>query len=205
MKKTRRSSFRKPKELIILICEGAKTEINYFQGLFDHNFQNREKYPLKIYQPNDYSPLGIVNQCVEEIQAAKRNKEAIGDISIWAVFDKDLHKNLPEAFQKAYSNNVKVIFSSICFEYWILLHYIKTTRPFINCDELVNFIKQRYDPSYLKRDDHFINLMDKIENAIQNNEWLVAQIKRANPSTQIYDLNPYTNVYEIVNYLLHLT
>ena len=142
MKKTRRSSFRKPKKLIILICEGAKTEINYFQGIFDNNLQNSENYSLKIYQPHDYSPLGIVNQCVVEIQSVKRNKETRADISIWAVFDKDLHKNLPEAFQKAQSNDIKVIFSSICFEYWILLHYFKITRPFINCDELVHFIKK---------------------------------------------------------------
>ncbi len=204
MRKTRKTNLRSPKKLIILICEGSKTEINYFQSIFNSNSQNLRFYSLKCYQPQDYSPLGIVNQCIFEIDNAKINKIKKSDFSVWAIFDRDNHSGLEMSFQKAKSKNIKIIYSSICFEYWILLHYSRTTRPFYNCNELINYIKTNYNSDFEKRNNLFIELEENIEVAILNGKWLVEQVMNVNPNSEIYELNPYTNAHELVEYLTNL-
>lgn len=48
---------------------------------------------------------------------------------VWAVFDKDQHPRCKEAFEEAdkaiNGKKVQIAFSSICFEYYILLHFTK--------------------------------------------------------------------------------
>jgi hypothetical protein len=203
MRRTRKSVLRKPKKLIIVVCEG-KTEINYFEGLFYSNPENRDFYSFKSYQPSDYSPLGIIKQCIFEIDNALTNKIKLSDISIWAIFDRDQHANLDTSFQKAKSRDIKIIFSSICFEYWILLHYARTTRPFHNCSEIITFIKSSYDNEYEKRNNHYNNLKDRINTAIENGNWLIEQVLKVNADKQIYEMNPYTNAHELASYLLEI-
>lgn len=101
--------------------------------------------------------------------------------------------------------NICVGFSSVCFEYWILLHYVRTTKPFSDCDELIDYIRDKYDPSYLKKNNHYNDLKSLINTAIENGKWLVGQMKTANPNKRIYEINPYTNVYELVEFILDIS
>lgn len=196
MQKTRKSNLRTPKKIIILVCEGSKTEINYFEGIFKSNPKNKEYFTFKAYQPTDYSPLGIVQQCISELDNAYLNNIKKSDLSVWAVFDKDQHAYIEKAFQKAKSKKIKIIFSSICFEYWVLLHYRRTTRPFKNCVELIHYLKTNFISEYDKGIDLYCTLRDKVEIAIRNSKWLVEQVTNVNINSEIFKLNPYTNAHE---------
>ncbi len=204
MRRRRKPRLRKPKKLLYIICEG-KTEVNYFSGLFNSKPSNREFYHSTIYQPKDHSPLGIVNEAIEEKMSAKTNKIPSSDLIIWGVFDKDCHNNLPEAFNKARNKRIEIAFSSISFEYWILLHYTTTTKAFHDCWELIKYIKRHYDQNYDKRNDHYNQLKEKTDDAIENGKWLRNQVVSSMSfSGSIFDESPYTDVHELVIVLISL-
>lgn len=128
------------------------------------------------------------------------------DIHVWAVFDRDGHANLKQAIQDAQANNIKVAFSSVCFEYFILLHHEKCTRPFENCSAVISYLKDKYDQDYLKKADHFDVLKNQFQTAIDNNHWLLTkhlQYEDTN-GTAIADRNPYTDVYQLLKFLTRL-
>lgn len=206
MRRTRKRLIRKPKKIIAILCEG-ETEINYFCGLFYSKLENDKYFVLKIYQPHDHSPYGIVTKCVEENKKMLKDKIKKSDISIWAVFDRNGHARIHDAFQKANSNGVNIIFSSKCFEYWILLHYKETTRPAHNCDEVIKDIVNHpdADDNFLKSDDHYEKLKEKIDDAIENNKKIINQMRSANLGKKIYELDPFTNAHELVEHIKDLT
>jgi hypothetical protein len=192
----------KPYKFIRIISEGEKTEPNYFRGIIKAKGIKGAKLP----KSKDNSPMGVVKTAKKEMLIAKRAKIPKEDIEVWAVFDKDGHAKLPEAIKMAKDNGINIAFSNICFEFWILLHFERCTKPFHNCDEIIKYIRKKYDKEYLKKDDHFARLQDKIENAIDNNDWLITkhwQFELQN-GTPIYDINPYTDVYKLVKLLMSL-
>jgi hypothetical protein len=205
MRKNRKSIRRKPKKIIKILCEGDKTEPIYFNGIFNNNPSNKKNYILSAYKPKDNSPKGIVKAAKEEKIKAIRDKISEKDFFIWAVFDRNGHEGISEAFDMADANEIKIIFSSICFEFWILLHYTRTSRPFTNCNELISYIKKHYDAEFEKRNDHYEHLKQKIHYAICNGEWLNQQLQNdLNAGSKVYELNPYTNANELVNFLSNL-
>jgi len=177
MRRVRKSAVRKPRKIITILCEGQKTEPLYFQGIFNSKPANREGYVLRVSKPRDNSPRGIVRSAKEEKLAAIRDKISTEDFFIWAVFDRNGHDGIPDAFDMADANDIKITFSSICFEFWILLHYFRTSRPFSDCDQLIHFIKEKYDSDYEKRNNHYEHLKARINNAIKNGKWLLKEVQ----------------------------
>lgn len=102
------------------------------------------------------------------------------DLVIWIV---DLDKIIEEErskkkegsnpkveFLKYYKNlerlkNVKIIISNPCLEYWLLLHYEYTAKPFKDCNE-ANQLLKKYLSDYDKSEKYFIknDLYKKIKN-----------------------------------------
>ncbi len=192
----------KARKFIRILCEGAKTEPNYFRGIIKVN----QIQGARIVKPKDNSPIGVVKAAKKEMEIAKKARIPKKDVEVWAVFDKDQHANLANAIKMAKDNDIKVAFSNICFEFWILLHFEKSTKPFRTCDEVIKYIRQNYDQEYSKKNDHFERLKDKIEFAIHNNHWLIEkhwkfELQNGKP---FYEINPYTNVYSLVEFLLEL-
>jgi len=202
VRKTRRSKKRLLKPIIIILCEGEKTEPSYFSGFF-RNTAHYKDYVFRPYQPTDHSPLGIVKAACEEKRRAIADKIEGKDIHVWAVFDRDGHDHIPEAFDMARANGIEIAFSNVCFEQWILLHYERTQKPFTNCDEIVSHIRSKHDHSYKKDDYCYDRLKENISTAIKNGEWLIQQvdfdISRGTPE---WNINPYTDVHKLVTFLL---
>jgi hypothetical protein len=95
--------------------------------------------------------------------------------SIWIIFDKDGHVNIPQTFEEAKDVNIYIIFSAICFEMWILLHFEKTSRFFQNCDEIVSYITKNKYLDYNKT-NYFNQLTDDQKGiACENPKWLRKQ------------------------------
>ena len=105
------------------------------------------------------------------------------DLVIWIVdLDKVLEeerskkkegKNPKEEFLKYYKDlarlkNVKVIVSNPCLEYWLLLHYEYTAKPFKDCSE-ANQLLKKHLKDYDKSEKYFVknDLYKKIKNIQQ--------------------------------------
>ena len=204
MRRTRRTKPRVLKPLIIVLCEGEKTEPSYLTGIFK-NTSHHKDYAFNAYQPTDHSPFGIVKAACEEKRQALRDKISVKDIHVWAVFDRDGHGQIPEAFNMAKdkANKIKVAFSNVCFEEWVLLHYEATQKSFAHCDELVSYLK-KYDSNYKKDDYCYKRLADKIQVALDNSSWLMQQVANdISRGTPLHEINPYTDVHKLVTFLLN--
>lgn len=147
-----------------------------------------------------------------------------GFVEAWAVFD---HDNIDirqrnKAFEHAESvDNLKIAFSSIAFEEWILAHFERNPKPFqkaqckergkaIDCGKvpdigcngdrcLAGYLrKQLYLPEYEKNDHTlFETLRPRFDTAQINAAWL-----RHLEDGPIYERNPYTDVDRLVSRLL---
>lgn len=128
----RREDVKASYEVVLVVCEGKKTEPRYFEGL-------RKAYLLSSANvtvvPSDEAggndPLGLVRYAIRKLDKASAELD-----HVYCVFDRDGHANYDEACQLArdsefgIANRLHVIPSWPCFELWVLLHYEYTTTPF---------------------------------------------------------------------------
>ena len=112
----------------LIVCEGTKTEPNYFKQAIDEiNKTIDDKYKFKI----DIKGLGkntvsLVNS-VDDVQKKLDvfNVLNVYYDKIFVVFDKDSFgdNNFDKAIKMCHRNNYIPIWSNQAFEYWFLLHF----------------------------------------------------------------------------------
>lgn len=67
--------------------------------------------------------------------------------------------------------------SNPCIEFWFLLHFIRTTKPFSNCESVEKEL-QRYIPNYSKNQQYLVQaniyklLKPNLLKAVENGEWI---------------------------------
>jgi hypothetical protein len=121
----RRPPFRDPRPVILVACEGERTEKEYLEG-FARACRN-QAMRVKIAREH-----GVPKSLVETAKGYKREAEAAarkqGDPylaydAVWCVFDVDEHPRIPDARQMARDNGIELAISNPCFELWLLLHF----------------------------------------------------------------------------------
>ncbi len=203
-RKTRRKlSFNKRG---LILCEG-ETEENYFQGLISQDKYRRKfsSVDVKIFKPKYHSPLGLVKYAKLKIKVAKQEKNAYD--FVWVIFDRDGHAKIPDAFEVARISNpeIKIAFTIPCFEYFVLLHFEKTTKPFIKCDSVISQIKKKWLPDYEKASNIFETLLPNKDIGISNSKWVIEQFSdEIDSGKRIYELSTYSNIHDLVEYLYEL-
>lgn len=197
MPKPRKKSNKRVKRRLYIVCEGKETEPNYFKSLIkDLDFRGA---PVEV-QVIDTEK----NTAKELIDEAKELKELDKDES-WAVFDKDGYTKHPEAFENARNSNVRIAFSAISFEYWILLHFKYTTKSFSKSEGVIQEIEsQGYINPFRKSDDIFSKTKDKIETAKTNARKLRQNLEQSDDLSKPYELGSFTNVDELIDALSEL-
>lgn len=128
MKRKRNSKDLSFKKNIHLFCEGD-TETCYFNMLK----QKYGTYNLTIRHLRKSQPQIKVKtmnlsglELLRKIQGIRKQSKIIGHAdSVYAVFDRDNHQKdeLRQCQKLAQKNDIKIIFSSSCFETWILMHF----------------------------------------------------------------------------------
>ncbi len=187
---------------LLILCEDKKSSLTYLDSFKKDEKLKRDlsAVSVEIYQPKDFSPIGLVKEAKRKKVKAKQERNPFHEI--WVVFDKDGHANIPQAVNMANDNGVKVAMSIACFEYWILLHFEKTTKAFSKCDDILSYIKKHHYPDYEKKVNCYILLKDKTHVAIQNGEWLEKQLQSdIDRGKHFYNLGAYTNLHQLVKKL----
>ena len=197
----RRAPTREPYDYVLIVCEGGKTEPNYFHGL-------RQAYRLSnanihIGNAGATDPLGIVTY------ANKRLMEDRFDRA-YCVFDRDGHANYQQALQfVAISDNGKAkrlfaVQSVPCFEIWILLHFGYSTAPYnpsggnSACDNVVRAVKKHFADYAKGHRTVYDRIAPQMAQAITH----AKQLDLHNHQTG--STNPYTRVHDLVVYLCNL-
>lgn len=194
-KKPKNKLVRKPKNFtpsprILIVCEGEKTEPDYFKFL-------RNKFRLNVADVEVRGDGGSSPKSVYEFALELYNKSKKGVVydMVFCVYDQDEFSKHAEVKnkidqQKAFS----LIFSNPCFEIWYLFHFVNSTKPYTK--------KGRKTASQQVKSD-----IEKILKNFQENyldilfERINVAITNAKNSEKQGIENPYTNVYELVEEL----
>jgi hypothetical protein len=195
-------NMRSVKKFIYIFCEDEKSAKYYFNSFnSDEEFRRNYKNILRVqvYNPSN-SPIKLVEKAIK-FRSEDKNREK-GD-EYWVVFDKDKHTNIPKAYALAQRENINIAISIICFEFWVLLHYAHTTKPFNKCDDLIRYIKKNHFAKYEKCANCFDELRDKIGNAVKHAKKVEKSVKNElDRGKKVYELSAYTNVHHIVSKLI---
>lgn len=201
---SRKKQRRKSYERVLIVCEGSKTEPNYFRDLITCLALNTAN--VEVDGNSDSSPCQIIKYAEERYKADKKTGDKFD--RVFCVFDKDSHHSYKNAINKI--NNMRpkgvyrVINSVPCFEYWLLLHFEYTTKPYecegkrSSCDVVTKDLK-KFLVNYKKNcKGVYSRIKDKMNDAICNS-------KKSLKSANINDTdNPTTQVHELVEYLQNI-
>ncbi|WP_161126458.1 RloB family protein [Malikia spinosa] len=192
---------RKPAPRYLLVCEGSKTEPFYFRDLL----QDFGVPPLqvKIGRNEGLSPDQIVNRALELYEEDRRSGDAFDEV--FCIFDRDAHEHFQAAVSRVkdlarQGSPLRTVVSVPCFEFWLLLHFGYTAKPFAAKGKksvgsvVVSELKTcpgfgKYDKGNL---GVYALLRPKLDHALRYASQLqAAQAKDSpfqNPSTQVHEL-----------------
>ncbi|MDD5113361.1 MAG: RloB family protein [Methylobacter sp.] len=208
----RRSANRKPYDHVLIVCEGEKTEPFYFEEMRIH--LDLDSANIKVDGSCDSSPKSVV-EYGQELFIKERVKAGNYD-RVFCVFDRDQHETFDYALDKINSINFELknegysegdVFMAIrsipAFEYWFLLHFIPSTKPYSHLetksvgDQVIDDLKT-YLPNYEKKQKGIYKY--SIDNELI--DAAKAHSKRIfENSINTGDINPSTNVHDLVEYL----
>lgn len=199
-KKRKKPGTRKIQKRLFIICEGMadKSESAYFKSLLkDCNFVG-DKVVVKVKDTNKNTGKELVREAIKA-------KEFKFD-DAWVVYDMDGYTKHAETFSLANNKNIKIAFSAISFEYWILLHFEYTTKSFSKSEEIIKHLKTKKYIDYSKGDKSiYCQIKCNLEESIARAQNIrKSQLSSVSSNTPIYKINPYTNIDELINEILSL-
>lgn len=180
----------------LIVCEGTKTEPRYLHEFLD-DLKIRPQL-VHIMPNNGVTPDRIVEHAINLYKEDKIAGDAFD--KVYCVFDRDKHTTFSSAVKriKDLGPPFVAITSTPCFEFWLLLHFIYTNKPFHAAgkksvgDQVVAMLKNKpgfnkYGKGdngvYFKTKEKLIVAMENAKKLRLHNE----KIKSINPATD-FDL-----------------
>ena len=199
-----RKARQDPYDKVLIVCEGEKTEPHYFNGLRDHYGINGAN--VEICGECGSDPLSIFQHARQRYREEKDTGDPFD--RVFCEFDKDTHSTYKPGLDQIAHATPKGTFVAInsvpCFEYWLLLHFKCTTKPYETlpgisaCNQVLNDLKA-YIPHYAKgMKDTIPEFIGQLDFA-KRNAMYALQEAEANHTD-----NPGTRVHELVNFLQHI-
>jgi len=176
-------------ERILIVCEGEKTEPNYFRKfLIDEN-----KCYVKT-TGEGYNTVRLVQKAI------KVQKESMPPYNkVWCVFDRDSFpaKDFNKAIKEAKKKGIEVAYSNEAFELWYFLHFDYCDSAMSRDqyqEKLSDLLGHKYEKNCetMYQELLYIQLM-----AIRNAERLLNSYDSFNPENN----NPSTTVHKLVEEL----
>ncbi len=184
----RRIDDREIVERFLIVCEGEKTEPNYFREF---------RVPGRVVEieGSGRNTLSLVDEAIRLKGAAKLPYD-----QVWCVFDRDLFEadDFNNAIQKARAAGFQVAYTNQAFELWYLLHF-DDHREALHRDQYYGILKDRLGHGYHKNSvTMHRELQSRQEQAIRRAESLLAEYgAEHNPQQD----NPCTTVHLLVKAL----
>jgi hypothetical protein len=137
MPKKRKKSEQIPLPTLRIYCEGEKTEPIYLNGYLRSLPSQTRKTVVSVEATKKNTPV----QLVEVAIAAKASPKSLPEDEFWVVYDRESTSKYPEtlhakAMDKAVGNGINTALSNVCFEYWLLLHFVETSAPYSSFEDL---------------------------------------------------------------------
>jgi hypothetical protein len=151
-------------------------------------------------------PLSIVTHARQRYREEKDAGDPFD--RVYCVFDRDAHSTYQQALDqiaRATPKDTFLVTNSVpCFEYWILPHFIYTTRPYAPlpgnsaCNQVLTALRI-YMPRYTKGDNStFSELINQLDFAKHN------PVRALQAAEENHTNNPTTRVHELVEFLQNI-
>ncbi|MCB1423027.1 MAG: RloB domain-containing protein [Nitratireductor sp.] len=193
---------RPPYPRVLIVCEGAKTEVSYFEEI-----RQKSRIPSVnvrvIHSPLGQEPKQIIEGAEQEFGKTKAFEK------VYAVFDRDAHLTyanaivMAEARDNRFKNDekrlvgFKAIVSVPSFEFWLLLHFADI-KAALHRNAALQELK-KYLPEYRKGMKGIFQCTEaNLEIAIERAKALKAT------SFRLPGNDAYTDVHELVISLRNL-
>ncbi|WGV24339.1 RloB family protein [Halotia branconii] len=183
----RKVNTREIRQRFLIVCEGEKTEPNYFRNfrvpknVAEINVQGRGENPSKL------------------VESAKQLNKQDDYNQVWCVFDRDswTKEDFNNAMINAEAQGFQVAYSNEAFELWYVLHFqfLNTGIPRSDYNKKLTDLLGR--PYKKNSDTIYDELLEKQFIAIKNAENLLKQYVPHIPSQD----NPSTTVHLLVQEL----
>ena len=194
---SRRQGVREIKQSFLIVCEGEKTEPDYFKA-----FRMTAATIKAVGQA--MNTMTLVNKAIN-IREADQKRKRVYD-QCWVVFDKDDFpaKDFNQAIQLAEKNGFRVAYSNQAFEYWFLLHYNLYTGA-IHRNQYKDMLTRLTGMPYSKSEGYgaviYNLLLSRQQQAISNAETVLAEISHGNPAEEESSTTVHRLVLELNKYL----
>ena len=174
------------RQSFLIVCEGKRTEPNYFEGF---------RAPGLIVEPIGLgcNTLSLVREAIKLRTKGKYNQT-------WCVFDRD--ENPPEQFNAALElarrEGIRVAYSNQAFELWYLLHFLYLSTAITRQDymqRLERLLGHKYEKD---SKETYAELLPRRAEALRNARRLLETYQPTRPA----DDYPSTTVHLLVEQLL---
>lgn len=205
VQKKSKEGTRDLKTYFLIVCEGEKTEPNYFKS-----------FPPKVgsfVYDLTFDGGGISTKKVVEKAIELREKSIQKYDRVWAVFDRDSFpiNHFNGAIAKAIANDIGCAWSNEAFELWYLLHFHNRSTPMSRdeykdaiekaINDKLKYLKNKKQFKYKKNSIDMYATLDKHGNLGQAIKWAKA-IEEQYIGGNFSVHNPCTTVYKLVEELL---
>ena len=121
----RKKNVRERQVRFLIVCEGTKTEPNYFRALIRDNTST--VIDVEIWGEGQ-GASDLVDKAVK-IKESLEKRNAMSFDRVWVVFDKDDRTDFNKAIDKANKLGFKSAWSNESFELWFCLHFEYLNTP----------------------------------------------------------------------------
>ena len=201
-----RGPAERPLRRRVLIVSEGQTELTYLHELLDRLGLNRANVEMRQGQPPN--PSGVLRDARQHVEADPEEYSRV-----FCVFDRDEHQSFAPVLQKirtgGQSDEIVFAIPSVpCFEYWLLLHFENTTRPYpvsedeSSCSQVEKDLKwqmKRHRLEYrkgMKGTSRWQPIVSKLMIARENSKETLRQA-----DLEPDENYPYTRMHELVDYL----
>jgi hypothetical protein len=190
---------RSTKPRFAIVGDG-ETEKIYFSDVKDTDRPDDfDLFPSLPAKKGDYAK--VLNSA---IALAEEYMRAFALIDKDALINDGKEKEYQAARQAAETKGVVVLEVGPCFEFWLLLHFVATSRSFTRCDEVVEALRKPgripgYEKSqkFLVKARLYANYKDRIPFAIRSAKKLRMDRPEGNP------YYPRADIYEFFEWYCH--
>ncbi|MBN1971511.1 MAG: RloB domain-containing protein [Candidatus Delongbacteria bacterium] len=193
---------RNVRKKYLIVCEGERTEPNYFTSL-------KKKLPKGVVEIDiegtGANTLSLVDIAIrlkkEQAEKAKRSTIHRPYDHVWVVFDKDDFPdvNFDNAIFRARSSKIKVAYTNEAFELWYLLHF-QFHNTGISRHQYYPLLTGYIDREYAKNSEDMYELLAEIGNEKNAIKWANALLKNSNLQNPASS-NPSTTVHRLIEEL----
>ncbi|HRY33040.1 MAG TPA: RloB family protein [Bacteroidales bacterium] len=206
----RKLDVRAKRTYYVIVCEGEKTEPNYFEGL-------KKALPPGVLQTCQIDIHGIGDNTLSLVRKAKKIKKSIEEDSgrvvdkLWVVFDRDSFT--PESFNNAILScqhsrpKIHCAWSNEAFELWYLLHF-HFFNTAISRGDYKSLIEKALRPHlgkayrYRKNSEEMYSILEKYGNQEQAIQWAGNLVNQHAGNKNFATHNPCTMIYQLVEELI---